>query len=89
MVFEPSAGAVSVFPWSHMLRTTFPVDDRRAADRPADPACRICNGAGVQAVVRTEMAVYFRCDSCNRVWGEPKPLASGIIRNALKALTDA
>jgi hypothetical protein len=65
---------------------TFPVDDRRAADRPTDPACRTCPGAQVQAVVRTEMAVYFRCYSCNRVWGEPKPLASRVIREALEAL---
>src|SRR3954462_15233891 len=50
---------------------TFPVEDRRAADRPTDPACRTCNGAEVKAVLRTEMAVYFRCYSCNRVWGKP------------------
>ena len=43
-------------------------------------------GGEVQAVVRTEMAVYFRCYSCNRVWGEPKPLASRNIRDALEAL---
>jgi hypothetical protein len=69
-----------------MLQATFPVDDRRAADRPPDPTCRTCKGAEVTAVVRTEMAVYFRCHSCNRVWGEPKPLASRSIRDALGAL---
>jgi hypothetical protein len=75
-----------MFSWCHMLETTFPVDDRRAADRRADPACRICDGAEVKAVVRTEMVVYFRCYSCNRVWGVPKPLASTIIRDALGSL---
>jgi hypothetical protein len=69
-----------------MLPTTFPVDDRRAADRRADPSCRTCEGADVKAVVRTEMAVYFRCYSCNRVWGEPKPMASTVIREALEAI---
>jgi hypothetical protein len=70
-----------------MPQTTFPAEDRRSADRPADPTCRICPGAEVEAVVRTEMAVYFRCYSCNRVWGEPKPLATKSIRDALVALT--
>ena len=69
-----------------MLSTTFPVDDRRAADRRPNPACGTCDGAEVKAVVRTEMAVYFRCYSCNRVWGEPKPLASRVIRDALEAV---
>ena len=64
---------------------TFAVGDRRAADRPVDPTCRTCYGAKVEAVVRTEMAVYFRCYSCNRVWGEPKPLAAKSIRDALGA----
>jgi hypothetical protein len=40
-----------------MLSTTFPVDDRRAADRRPNPACRTCDGTEVKAVVRTEMAV--------------------------------
>jgi hypothetical protein len=29
------------------------------------------------------MAVYFRCYSCNRVWGEAKPLASKVFRDVL------
>ena len=71
---------------TQMVPATFPVDDRRAAGRRPDPVCRTCDGSVVQAVVRTEMAVYFRCYSCNRVWGEPKPLASRHIRDALEAL---
>ena len=47
---------------------TFPVDDRRAADRRADPVCRTCDSSEVKPVVRTTMAVYFRCYSCNVVW---------------------
>jgi hypothetical protein len=70
-----------------MLPATFPVDDRRAADRRPDPVCRTCDGTDVKAVVRTEMAVYFRCLSCNRVWGDPKPLASETIQEAFQALT--
>ena len=66
---------------------TFPVDDRRAADRQPDPVCETCDSGDVQAVLRTEMAVYFRCYSCNRVWGQPKPLASKTIRDAFQALT--
>ena len=31
-----------------------------------------------------QMAVYFRCYSCNRVWGEPTPLASKVFRDVLK-----
>jgi len=38
-------------------------------------------------VFRTEMAVYFRCLSCNRVWGEPKPPAAKTIQDAFQALT--
>ena len=37
-------------------------------------------------MLRTEMAVYFRCYSCNQVWGVPKPLASKPIRDALEAV---
>jgi hypothetical protein len=88
MAFESCAGHDVTSPkGSNMLPATFPVDDRRAADRRPDPVCRICDGSDVQAVVRTEMAVYFRCYSCNRVWGEPKPLASKTIRDALESLT--
>ena len=75
-------------PRYRMLPATFPVDDRRAADRRPDPPCRTCDGSDVQAVVRTEMVVYFRCYSCNRVWGTPKPLASNLIREALEPLPD-
>ena len=71
---------------SQMVPATFPVDDRRAAGRRPDPVCRTCDGSAVLVVVRTEMAVYFRCYSCNRVWGEPKPLASRTIRDAFEAL---
>jgi hypothetical protein len=49
--------------------------------------CQTCDGSGVQALFRTEMAVYFRCFSCNRVWGEPKPQAAETIRDAFQALT--
>ena len=59
-----------------MVPATFPVDDRRAAGRRPDPLCRTCDGSEVQAVLRTEIGVYFRCSSCNRVWGESKPPAS-------------
>jgi hypothetical protein len=61
--------------------STYPVDDRRAANRPANPVCRTCDGSEVKAVLRTEMAVYFRCHSCNIVWGEAKPHASGFVRD--------
>ena len=71
---------------SQMVPATFPVEDRRGAGPRPDPVCRTCDGSDVQAVVRTEMAVYFRCYSCNRVWGEPKPRASRSIRDALEAL---
>ncbi len=69
-----------------MLPATFPVDDRRAAGRRPALLCRTCEDSEVQAVIRTAMAVYFRCGSCNRVWGEPKPLASRSFRDALEAL---
>ena len=69
-----------------MPPATFPVDDRRTAGCRPDPVCLTCGGSDVQAVVRTEMAVYFRCYSRNRVWGEPKPRASRNIRDALEAL---
>jgi hypothetical protein len=72
----------------YMLQNTFPVDDRRAADRSPDPACRICDGAEVKAVVRTLMAVYFRCHTCNVVWGEPKPHASNFARGWLEGQHD-
>ena len=67
-----------------MRQQTFPVHDRRAANRPADPVCRTCLGSEVRAVLRTEMAVYFRCDSCNVVWGESKPHASRFVRDWLQ-----
>jgi len=67
---------------------TFPVDDRRAADRRADPVCRTCDSSEVKAVVRTTMAVYFRCYSCNVVWGEPKPNASSFARAWLESQHD-
>ena len=69
-----------------MFHITFPVNERRAADRCADPACHTCHCAEVTAVLRTSMVVYFRCNSCNRVWGVPKPLASKPLRDALEAL---
>jgi len=68
-----------------MFQDTFPVHDRRAADRRVDPACQTCHSAEVTAVLRTSMVVYFRCLSCNRVWGVPKPLASKPLRDALEA----
>ena len=68
------------------LPVTFPVNDRRAAGGRADPVCRTCSGGQVQALVRTAAAVYFRCDSCNRVWAELKPGASSSIRDAFQAL---
>ena len=67
---------------------TFPVDDRRAADRRADPVCRTCDSSEVKPVVRTTMAVYFRCYSCNVVWGEPKPNASNFARAWLEGQHD-
>ena len=70
-----------------MVPATFPVDDRRAVGRRPDAGCRTCEGSDVQAVFRTEMAVYFRCLSCNRVWGEPKPPAAKTIQDAFQALT--
>ena len=69
-----------------MLPAKFPVEDRRRAGPRPDPVCPTCGGREVQAEVRTEMAVYFRCYSCNRVWGEPKPLASRSIRDTLATL---
>jgi len=67
---------------------TFPVDDRRAVDRRADPVCRTCESSEVKPVVRTTMAVYFRCYSCNVVWGEPKPNASNFARAWLEGQLD-
>jgi hypothetical protein len=66
-----------------MPHATSPVVDRRAANRLADPVCRTCNGSEVKAVVRTTMAIYFRCYSCHVVWGEPKPHAPQFVRGWL------
>ena len=66
---------------------TLTIPSRRAVGRRPDAGCRTCDRSHVQTVFRTEMAVYFRCLSCNRVWGEPKPPAAKTIQDAFQALT--
>jgi hypothetical protein len=69
---------------SFQLKTVMhQIPDRRAPGRPADPCCPTCRGCEVKPVLRTTMAVYFRCFSCHAVWGEPKPCATWSIREAL------
>jgi hypothetical protein len=70
------------------MSQTSPVDDRRSPDRRADPVCRACDSSEVRPVGRTTMAVYFRCYSCNVVWGEPKPQASNFARAWLEGQHD-
>jgi len=67
-----------------MRPVLIPIADRRSANRPPDPVCRTCTGSNVEAILRTAMAIYFRCYSCNIVWGEPKPHASHFVREWLE-----
>jgi hypothetical protein len=51
-----------------------PSGDRRAANRPATPACARCQtNHQVACAVRTEYVLYFRCGACGDVWSIDKP----------------
>jgi hypothetical protein len=48
--------------------------DRRAPSRPLDPStCPDCHAIATPAVLRTDVAVYFHCAWCGRLWSIQKP----------------
>jgi hypothetical protein len=66
-----------------MRPVLIPIADRRSANRPPDPVSDL-HRSNVEAILRTAMAIYFHCYSCNIVWGEPKPQASHFVREWLE-----
>ena len=65
-----------------MPQAISPMPDRRSRDRSPDPGCETCQPGSVKAIHRTGMAIYYRCFTCNRIWGEAKPLSNLVIRGA-------
>jgi hypothetical protein len=65
-----------------MSQAIFPLPDRRGRDRSPDPSCETCQPGSVRAIHRTGMAIYYRCFTCKRIWGEAKPLSNLAIRAA-------
>jgi len=47
--------------------------ERLAHTRPVDPRCPICRSAKTRVTLRTEKALYLRCDACGHLWGRDKP----------------
>ena len=45
----------------------------RAPTRHPDPKCPLCGESDPVATLRTEFAVYFRCDNCYEIWVLDKP----------------
>ena len=45
----------------------------RAPIRLPDPKCPLCGEPEPVATLRTEFAVYFRCENCYEIWVLDKP----------------
>jgi hypothetical protein len=45
----------------------------RAPTRLPDPKCPQCGDSDPVATLRTEFAVYFRCENCYEIWVLDKP----------------
>ena len=49
--------------------------DRRGAARVPDPRCPVCRSLKTRVTLRTELALYFRCEDCGEIWPVQKPHA--------------